>query len=110
MPKLEELQNVYTLPPEDHPTYAEKKAILLWYYDSWLVALAGLDMFGEQERCYKRATKPSSIRYNGKLIPLVTIETEAFSLLMLQNCYPSQVAAYCSNESRGMAPTGQFPS
>ena len=88
MPKMEDLQNVYSLPPEDHPTYAEKKAILLWYYDSWLVALAGLEMFGTQERCYKRATKASSVRYNGNLIPLVTVEAEAFGLLMLQNCYP----------------------
>ena len=88
MPILEELQNVYSLPTEDDPTYVEKKAILLRYYDSQLVALAGLDMFGDHERCYKHATKPSSIRYNGNLIPLVTIEAEAFSWLMLEKCYP----------------------
>ena len=88
MIKMEELQNIYSLPAENDPRYAEKKAMLLWYYDVWLVALAGLDMFGDHERCYKRATKASSIRYNGNLIPLVTIEAEAFGLLMLQNCYP----------------------
>lgn len=86
MPTVDDLKTVYNLPPSTDDTYEEKKAVLLWYFDVYLPAAAGNDVYGPTVRYYKRSTK--AIKVGGKVMPVITLQVEAFGLLVFENCLP----------------------
>ena len=64
----------------------EKKDILLWYFDSWLPACAGIEHYSPTVRYYKRATHGTIVAPPDTKVALVPIESEAFGRLILENC------------------------
>ena len=78
-------------------TYKEKLALLLWYVDVYLPAVAG-DNYGCHRRQYKMAIERIEIR--GKQRVLVESMIEAYGWLLLDNCYSKWKAyfeAYSAN-------------
>ena len=86
MPTVAELLNAWTLPDRNDATYDTKVEFLLWYVDVFLQAAAGHDMFGPNIRRYKTVTE--MVPVNGKRKPNVSASSEAFGILMLENCTP----------------------
>ena len=72
--------------PEDLelPENLEQKKLLIWYYDSYLLAAARKEYWGDDVRYYKLYT--DKINLKGKQKVIVTITSEAFGLLQLRNC------------------------
>lgn len=66
------------------PEHSLHKELLLWYVDRFLPVAAGKEYFGEEIRYYQRIT--SAIKVNGELRVAVTVASEAFGLLVLDNC------------------------
>lgn len=82
---MEQIKDVYNLPAESHATYKHKVELLLWYVDIYLPAAAGETNFGNSKRRYYKIVDKAEIK--GKQRVLVESASEAFGLLLLENCY-----------------------
>ncbi len=64
---------------------AEAKTFLLWYYERYLPVVAGKPYWSEDIKYYQLLTDTQDI--NGKQKVHVTVTSEAFGLLVWENCY-----------------------
>lgn len=94
MPTLEELINVYDVLEEEKPDgddeeeradYDRKFALCAWYQDSYLPACVGELSFGKTTRYYKMQV--DSFDLKGKRRVIVEKQSEAYGLLMMENCH-----------------------
>ena len=76
----------------DEEEHAYKKALVTWYYDRWLPVVAGITYWDAKTRHYKIPT--ARVDINGKKQPLITVATEGFGVLMMDNCYDKWLAEY----------------
>lgn len=67
------------------PTNSGDKKILEWYIDRWLPVVIGSEYWDEKFRHYQLQTDKIKLR-NGKQVPLCSVESEAFGLLVWDNC------------------------
>ena len=65
---------------------SDRRALVLWYFDHWLPAAAGVEAYGTAVRYYIRATKASNVKVGGKTMPVVPVQAEAFAMLVFKNC------------------------
>lgn len=96
IPTLEEMETAWKLPPAPTPedseakkaAYARKAKIFMFYVDSFLAQAAGFDDFGPSVRYYKMAVDKIELKEWGmdEMHVAVTSPTEAFALLMYNNC------------------------
>jgi hypothetical protein len=70
----------YAANPDDE----EVKQAMLWYSDRWLPVIAGKDFFGPNVRYYSCPT--DLVLVHGEQKVAVTVTTEAFGLLVFENC------------------------
>ena len=85
MPTEDHLKRVYEpLPEKEAPDYAGVYQMKNWYQQQWLPALE--DAFGPTVYNYKKSV--DAVMILGKKVPLVSVESEAFGVLMLKNCTP----------------------
>lgn len=61
-----------------------QKELCLWYFDRWLPIVAKKEFYGEDIRYYQQYTAKMNV--NGKQKVAVTVTSEAFGLVMLENC------------------------
>ena len=113
LPTIEELENVWDIPeepldpneenegflPEDvrfTPEYAaeynRKVYLLTWYLDVWLPMVNGVQWWGPMIRPYKLMTDLTDVRGEQKVI--VTITSEAFGLLIYENCHEKWIEIF----------------
>jgi len=90
IPTVTEILNILVMDPKDIETDETKKAILNWYFDRWLPVAGGSFFWGSNIRYYhypvdKEAVVPGE---SSKKV-WVTVASEAFGLLMLENCHVS---------------------
>jgi hypothetical protein len=74
----------------DKPENAKQKRLVIWYFDRWLPIAAGKEFWGDEIRYYHYPTDTIQITGNtpsssGEKV-LVTVSSEAFGLLVLENC------------------------
>lgn len=91
MPTLDDLYTVYKLLPEtSDPEYEAKKALKEWYYDEYLPMVAGNNTYGKSIRYYSTPVDKVTLVVKGvkgkKRVVAVTIPSEAFGLLIFENC------------------------
>ena len=86
LPTREEIWDVLQLSESEleNPENDVKKQLFLWYYDQWLPAILPREFWKEDIRYYKLLT--DTIEIAGKQKVLVTVSSEAFGLLMWENC------------------------
>ncbi len=86
LPEREEIWDVLQLSEAEleKPENSVKKELFLWYYDQWLPAVLPREFWKEDIRYYKLLT--DTIELAGKQKVLVTVSSEAFGLLMWENC------------------------
>ena len=91
--------------PEDleKPANALQKEILIWYFDRFLPIAAGKDYWGDDIKYYKLPTDKAEIA--GEQKTLVTVTSEAFGLLNLENCQEKWVKMYEYKEEHGQDAT-----
>ena len=94
MPSGEKILQILAMTPEDLDKEENKvnKAAFLWYFDRFLPIAAGKHYWGEEIRYYHLPTDMGNIR--GKQKVLVTVTSEAFGLLNLENCQEKWVKMY----------------
>ena len=86
LPKLEDLTDVYNIPDKTDSAYQGKIDVLLWYVDIYLVAVAGLALYGKVDRCYKIMSQAADLQNKKLKVPMVPVEAEAFGWLVFKNC------------------------
>ena len=69
----------------EEPKNAFFKHLMVWYYDKWLPIVAGKEWWGRDIRYYKRPI--DNVDVNGVSKVAVTVTSEAFGLLVLENCW-----------------------
>ena len=85
IPTPQELSKVYDVPDKESPDYAKACRLLLWYSDKWLHAVAGDVNWNKITRCWKLPIWMCT--HYGNTHVIVTSQTEAFGLFLLENCY-----------------------
>ena len=90
IPTATEIMNIMVMDPKEIEKDSTKKAILNWYFDRWLPVAAGSMFWGTNIRYYhlpvdKEAVIPGE--QNKKV--WVTVSSEAFGFLVLENCHVS---------------------
>jgi hypothetical protein len=114
LPTNEELKRVWDIPEvpsedaseEVNDSYTRKKAVLVWYLDSWLPMMAGPEFWGPLTRPYKLMTDFTDV--NGKEKVLVTVTSEGFGLMIFENCREKWIEIYKYKKINGQkkqAPT-----
>jgi len=95
VPTVDELKAVHDIPEADGPKKDKALALKLWYFDAWLPHCGGCDHYGVTIRPYVLATEPK-ILPNGDTMkePNVTVQGEAFGLVMLDNCRDKWIAIF----------------
>jgi len=85
LPTVEEMKKIYQLPSPDDPTYERKADLAVWYYTSYLPSASdGEANFGGQIPFHFLPT--SRMFLNGKERIRVESASEAFGLLVFENC------------------------
>ena len=86
LPKRKEIWDVLQMSEAslNEAENATKKELFLWYYDQWLAAILPREFWKEDIRYYNLLT--DTIDIAGKQKVLVTVSSEAFGLLMWENC------------------------
>jgi len=94
LPTPEELLAVWSLCDLDlEKTENEySKALVLWYYDRWLPVVAGKEYWDSKVRHYQLPT--DKVEINGKKKSIITVATEAFGVLMMDNCHSKWIATF----------------
>jgi hypothetical protein len=82
---LDDLLKVAEIPEEDGDELRKAISILVWYFDSWLPACAGIEHYSPNVRYYKRAVSGKEVAPNRK-VAYVPIAAEAFGRIILENC------------------------
>lgn len=85
MPTVDMMKHVWTLPDEKDPAYEKKALFLMWYVDTWLPYAAGHENWGPTIRYWHKLTDTRKIGTQDKI--LVTVQSEAFAWLILDNCF-----------------------
>lgn len=94
----------------EEPENAVKKQIFIWYYDVYLVACLPKEFWKEDIRYYQLLT--DEINIFGKMKGLVTVSSEAFALLMWENCRDKWINYFKYKEANGekaAIPKGKEP-
>jgi hypothetical protein len=92
----------------NQPKYKLEKELFLWYYDDWLPAILPREFWREDIRYYKLLT--DTVEIAGKQKVLVTVASEAFGLLMWENCHDKWVNYFDLKDKHGEkapVPTGK---
>ena len=87
---------------EEHLEKAEnvvKKELFIWYFDRWLPVAAGKEWYGDKVRYYQLAS--SKVKVGGKGRVIVTVTSEAFGLLMWENCCDKWVKIWKKKKEEG---------
>lgn len=79
-----------TATDEEKAQHAQRVAEFTWCVTSFLCAAAGNDAWGDDVRPYHLIT--DTMDANGKQKVRVTTVSEAFALLVYENCYPKWIA------------------
>ena len=99
MPTKEDILDVYKpLPKKNDKTFQGRHDIKLWYFDIWLPSLSS--KFDDQ-RFYNLATMTTDV--DGKQVPFVTIELEAFGITALTNFNTKWTAIASKKAEHGQA-------
>lgn len=109
LPTRSEIWNVLDMEPEElnKPERAVEKDLFIWYYDQWLPAILPREFWREDIRHYKLLT--DTIEIAGKQKVLVTVASEAFGLLMWENCCDKWVNYFVlkDNDPNAPVPSGK---
>lgn len=81
----------------EKPENKTEKELFLWYYDQWLAAILPKEFWKPDIRYYNLMTDKIDIAGQQKV--LVTVSSEAFGLLMWENCHKKWVN-YCKLKDR----------
>ena len=103
IPTVEKILALLNMPTHmlEKEEHAEDRAILLWYFDRFLPVAAGKEYYGEEIRYYKRPTE--KMKVNGADKVCVTITSEAFGLLVLENCHDKWINIFEFKAKNGSA-------
>jgi hypothetical protein len=112
LPTLKEIQEVLNMSIDalNQPKHKLEKELFLWYYDDWLPAILPREFWREDIRHYKLLT--DTVEIAGKQKVLVTVASEAFGLLMWENCHDKWVNYFKLKDDFGEkapVPTGKQP-
>lgn len=81
------VQNILDLWDQDiEAQTTEDQQLLLWYFDRWMPAVAGKLYWTQKVRYYKKLTDTMFIGAGGDESVCVSSASEAFGLLILENC------------------------
>jgi hypothetical protein len=107
LPTRKEIWDILQMNPEElkKDEMAIQKELFLWYYDAWLPAILPREFWREDIRFYRLLTDACEIA--GKQKVLVTVASEAFGLLMWENCRNKWVNYF---KLKDEDPTAQVPS
>jgi hypothetical protein len=103
LPTLEEMMNPWTIPDfgentteEEAAKLARKEAILLFYVDSFLPAAVGLEHWGPERRPNHLLTDEVEVHMDPsrKKKVMVTVTSEAFGLVVYENCRECWIATW----------------
>ena len=86
------------------PEHAYAKSCVLWYFDRWLPAVAGSDWWSAKQRYYHILTHKVAV--GGEQKVLVTSSSEAFGILVMDNCHSKWMAEF---ELRKDDPKAKIP-
>ena len=70
-----------------HAGYEKQQKLLIWYFDMHLAKLVGEERWGVEHRYYLLAVSTTKEEVYGKKRTLVTAQSEAWGLMMLENCH-----------------------
>lgn len=88
----------------EKPENKEKKDLYLWYFDRYLPIAAGRDYYNKDHRHYKLLTDKTPAC--GKMVPCVSKTSEAFGLVMLDNCRNKWINVFkWKDDKKGAIPT-----
>jgi hypothetical protein len=92
IPTVDDLLKVWDLCDqdleEDGPEQQKMKALVIWYYDKWLPMVAGQKYWGDKMRLNFKHIPSDKVKiYGEEEKVLIPITTEAFGILVLDNCY-----------------------
>lgn len=79
---------------DDKAKQQRKLCIYAWYVDYWLGNAAGFSDFGPSTRHCKMAVDKISLKKgsDGDLHDAVTVQSEAFAILVYMNCWKKWIA------------------
>ena len=85
------------------------KSVVIWYYDRWLPVVAGTDWWNPQQCYFNILTDKVEIGPNGDKKVFVTSSTEAFGVLIMDNCHTKWVNEfeYRKNDAKRVLPKGK---
>ena len=88
LPTAAELCQILEQPPPyfENPEAASDKKILIWYVDRYLPAVHGNEHWDTKYRHYKLQTDKVPLGPNQQELVLCTIQSEAFGLMLHDNC------------------------
>ena len=90
IPTATEIMAILVMDPKDIEKDADKKAILIWYFDRWLPVAAGTLFWGKNTRYYHHPTDKEAVVFgNEDKKVFVTVSSEAFGFLTLENYHVS---------------------
>jgi hypothetical protein len=116
MPTLDEMKRVWKFKPakanskvEQTDEYKREYALFEWYNDVWLGHAGGHDDFGPSTRYYKMSIDQIQLKDYEKerFFTAVTVASEAFALLIYENCQKKWAAVYIylrNNKKKKTAP------
>jgi hypothetical protein len=112
LPTLQEIQDVLNMSVDalNQPKHKTEKALFLWYYDEWLPAILPREFWRDDIRHYKLLT--DTLEIAGKQKVLVTVASEAFGLLMWENCHDKWINYFeykHKNGEKAPVPNGKHP-
>ena len=112
LPTLQEIQDVLNMSEEALNAAGNEvhKQLYLWYYDEYLTHTLPKEFWGDDIRFYNLLT--DTINIGGKDRVLVTVSSEAFGLLMYENCREKWIEYVKFKEKHGKKakiPTGKEP-
>ena len=94
----------------EEPENAIRKELFIWYFDQYLVAVLPREFWKEDIRCYKLLT--DTIEIGGRQRVLVSVTSEAFGLLMWENCHQKWINYFRLKDEKGekaKVPQGKEP-
>lgn len=88
-------------PKYNTPEYKEKKELLVFYFDRYLPVIAGKEYWGTDQRYFHLPTDKVEIK--GKQRVLVSVPSEAFGWLVLENNREKWINMFQFKEQHGQA-------
>jgi len=85
VPTPQDILEVLALTPDQLKAgHQIERDLVLWYFDRYLPVVVKKEFFGDNIRFYKRYTDKMNV--NGEQKVCVTLRSEAFGLLVMENC------------------------